>query len=147
MLYLDSALQTNADHPAYFKPVTYPLPTVSCFIPSLLSGSAFRISLHSWTTPVASRATQAMAEQGNTVWFEGRILLDGVCSAYAIPNSKAGGDSQWLILYNRTLLFEQTPSWPQVIRKHLFQGYCSSAYILTKVYYKSPHNTSTPPFV
>lgn len=73
-----------AAHQAYFKTVTYPLPMVSCFVPSLLAGSPLRISLHSWATPVASRATQAMVAQGSAIGFEAKMLLDGVCSAWVI---------------------------------------------------------------
>ena len=69
-------------HPNYFKAVTHPLPTVTCFVPSLLPGSPIRVSLHSWTTPVASRATQSMAAQGSPVWFEAKVLLDGACTTY-----------------------------------------------------------------
>jgi len=73
-------------HAAYFKTVTHPLPTVSCFVPSLLPGTPFRVSIHSWTSPVASRATQAMADHGNQVWFEARVLLDGTCTAWVIES-------------------------------------------------------------
>lgn len=69
-------------HATYFKAVTHPLPTLSCFVPSLLPGSPFRVSIHSWASPVASRATQAMAAHGSQIWFEAKVLLDGVCTAY-----------------------------------------------------------------
>lgn len=80
----DNATLPMPAHSSYFKPVTHPLPTVSCFVPSLLPGTPFKVSLHSWATPVASRATQAMAAQGNKTWFEAKVLLDGVCAAYTI---------------------------------------------------------------
>jgi hypothetical protein len=67
--------------------VTHPLPTVSCFVPSLLPGTPFRVSIHSWASPVASRATQALADQGNQVWFEAKVLLDGICTAWVIESS------------------------------------------------------------
>lgn len=78
---LDSTTAPFPSHPSFFKSVTHPLPTVSCFVPSLLPGSPLRVSLHSWATPVASRATQAMAAHGNSAWFEAKVLLDGVCTA------------------------------------------------------------------
>lgn len=73
--------QNPAAHPAYFTVVRAPLPTVTCFIPSILPGSPFRVSLHSWSTPTVSRETVARAPQEITVGFEAKVLLDGVCVA------------------------------------------------------------------
>ena len=71
-------------HPAYLTVVRTPLPTVTCFIPSILPGSPFRVSLHSWSTPTVSRDTLAKSPQESTVGFEAKVLLDGVCVAYVI---------------------------------------------------------------
>ena len=59
-----------------------PSPTVTSFIPNLPLGHPFRVSLHSWEPPVATRATTAMAvNQNREVHFEARVLLDGICVA------------------------------------------------------------------
>ena len=58
------------------------MPTVSCFIPSILPGSPFRVSLHSWSAPSVSRETVARAPQESMVGFEAKVLLDGVCIAF-----------------------------------------------------------------
>lgn len=87
--------QNPSAHPAYFTVVRAPLPTVSCFIPSILPGSPFRVSLHSWSTAVVSRETVARAPQESMVGFEAKVLLDGVCVA---------GTS-----------LSQDPPWPQMI--------------------------------
>lgn len=65
-----------------FTAVTHPLPTVSSYIPSLLNGTPFRVSLHSWAAPVPSRATKAMAHDESMVYYEAKVLLDGICTAY-----------------------------------------------------------------
>lgn len=65
------------------------LPIVTCFIPSLQHGCPFRVSLHSWQEPEASRGTQALTSPTDNVFFEARVLLDGVCAGYAIR--KLGG--------------------------------------------------------
>ena len=75
--------QSPSAHPAYFTVVRAPLPTVSCFIPSILPGSPFRVSLHSWSTPTVSRETVARAPEESMIGFEAKVLLDGICVAYA----------------------------------------------------------------
>lgn len=57
------------------------VPTVACFVPNLHHGCPFRVSLHSWQPPVASRATKTIAPLDAMVYFEARVLLDGVCVA------------------------------------------------------------------
>lgn len=78
---LDTAAMPMPSH-RNFAAVTHPLPTVSSFIPSLLNGTPFRVSLHSWAAPVASRATKAMAQDESMVYYEAKVMLDGVCTAY-----------------------------------------------------------------
>ncbi len=77
----DKAAMPMPSHPN-FTAVTHPLPTVSSFIPSLLNGTPFRVSLHSWAAPVPSRATKAMAQDESMVFYEAKVLLDGICTAY-----------------------------------------------------------------
>ncbi|KAL2050234.1 hypothetical protein ABVK25_009461 [Lepraria finkii] len=82
-------------HPAYLTTVTRPLPTVSCYIPSLPNDTPFRVSLHSWATPQPSRATLSMSSPENVILYEARVWVDGICVA--------------------GIWFNQDPSWPQVI--------------------------------
>lgn len=78
---LDVPAVPSTAHPAYLATVTRPLPTVSCYIPSLPHGTPFRVSLHSWSMPIATRATASMVSPESSVWFEARVLLDGICTA------------------------------------------------------------------
>ncbi|KAL8675180.1 MAG: hypothetical protein Q9168_000433 [Polycauliona sp. 1 TL-2023] len=55
-------------------------PIVTCFMPSLQHGCPFRVSLHSWQEPEASRGTQSLTLPNDKVFFEARVLLDGVCA-------------------------------------------------------------------
>lgn len=66
--------------------VSRPVPTVACFVPGLKQGSPFRISLHSWEPPVATRSTKAITPKESTAYFEARVLLDGSCVACAKPS-------------------------------------------------------------
>ncbi len=60
------------------------LPIVTCFVPSLQHGCPFRVSLHSWQEPEVSRGTQALTSPKDSVFFEARVLLDGICAGYDI---------------------------------------------------------------
>ncbi|KAK4696300.1 hypothetical protein P7C71_g1595, partial [Lecanoromycetidae sp. Uapishka_2] len=73
----DTAALPMPSHPN-FAAVTHPLPTVSSFIPSLLNGTPFRVSLHSWAAPVASRSTKAMAHDEVMVYYEAKVVVDGI---------------------------------------------------------------------
>jgi hypothetical protein len=53
-------------------------PVLTSFIPSLLPDSAFRVSIHSWERPRASRAIESMTRSGEPVIFEVQVLIDGV---------------------------------------------------------------------
>ena len=55
------------------------LPTVASFVPTLSNGHPFRVSIHSWESPVASKTAQSIAQQSNTIYFEARVLVDGIC--------------------------------------------------------------------
>lgn len=68
--------------PAQFGTVARPLPTVSCYVPSLPEAFPFRVSLHCWHAPEPSRATMSLGSKGVIVAFEAKVLLDGVCVAY-----------------------------------------------------------------
>lgn len=54
------------------------LPTVTCFVPSLAAGEPFRISIHSWQNPEASRYIhQISSRHAEHVMFEARVFVDG----------------------------------------------------------------------
>ncbi|ESZ99513.1 hypothetical protein SBOR_0078 [Sclerotinia borealis F-4128] len=54
------------------------LPTVTCFVPSLAAGEPFRISIHSWQNPEASRYMhQISSRHAEHVMFEARVFVDG----------------------------------------------------------------------
>ena len=57
------------------------VPTVTCFVSSLPHGSPFKISLHTWQPPVPSLGTQDMETSEHSIFFEARVLVDGVCMA------------------------------------------------------------------
>lgn len=50
------------------------LPTVSTYIPMLVPGTPFQISIHSWTAPQVS----GNIEQGSHAMVEARLFIDGV---------------------------------------------------------------------
>ena len=57
------------------------LPTVASFVPNIPLGSPLKISIHSWEAPIASPDTVTLAQQPDWIWFEARVLLDGICVA------------------------------------------------------------------
>ncbi|KAL9584973.1 MAG: hypothetical protein Q9212_001795 [Teloschistes hypoglaucus] len=87
----DSPLTSSTANPVAQRQ----LPTVTCFVPHLSRGSHFRVSLHSWYEPPISRGTQATTSPDDSILFEARVFLDGIC---------AGG-----------LLMDKHSPWPQVI--------------------------------
>lgn len=93
--------------------VSRQVPTVACFVPGLKQGSPFRISLHSWEPPVATRSTKAIASKESMAYFEARVLLDGSCVAYASPSMQQA--RRLLMISTRGILFNQQSPWPQVI--------------------------------
>lgn len=86
-------IQIQGNPPPYLtaNPVNQrQLPIVTCFVPSLSHGSPFRVSLHSWDEPEVSRATQALTSPEDCIFFEARVLLDGVYTGYGILDKQAG---------------------------------------------------------
>jgi hypothetical protein len=53
------------------------LPTVTSFIPGLLTGAAFRASIHCWQNPVVSRYIQNLKKPSDNIIFEARLFIDG----------------------------------------------------------------------
>ncbi|KAL4954922.1 hypothetical protein BDW69DRAFT_162195 [Aspergillus filifer] len=83
-------------NPAFFGPATYvqphgnlgQLPVLTTFIPSLPSNSAFRVSIHSWEQPHASRLMESLLQPDDTSMFEVRIFVDGLCVAGSVISQR-----------------------------------------------------------
>ena len=86
-------------NPAFFGSTTYvqphgnlgQLPVLTTFIPSLPANSAFRVSIHSWEQPHASRLMESLLQPDDTSMFEVRIFVDGLCVAYVTPDTNRVG--------------------------------------------------------
>ncbi|KAL4961215.1 uncharacterized protein BDV14DRAFT_127829 [Aspergillus stella-maris] len=83
-------------NPAIFGPATYvqphgnlgQLPVLTTFIPSLPANSAFRVSIHSWEQPHASRLMESLLQPDDTSMFEVRIFVDGLCVAGSVISQR-----------------------------------------------------------
>ncbi|KAL4792728.1 hypothetical protein BDV19DRAFT_246725 [Aspergillus venezuelensis] len=83
-------------NPAFFGPATYvqphgnlgQLPVLTTFIPSLPANSAFRVSIHSWEQPHASRLMESLLQPDDTSMFEVRIFVDGLCVAGSVISQR-----------------------------------------------------------
>ncbi|PKY00636.1 hypothetical protein P168DRAFT_313405 [Aspergillus campestris IBT 28561] len=71
------------------------LPVLTTFIPSLPHNTPFRVSIHSWDKPRASRLMETMLQPDDSLLFEIRIFIDGLCVSGSV--------------------FSQRTSWPHVI--------------------------------
>lgn len=84
-IFLDPASNQTANlngHPgSYSLGMPRYLPTVASFVPNIPLGSPLKISIHCWEAPVASPDTATLAQQPDWIWFEARVLLDGICVA------------------------------------------------------------------
>ena len=52
-------------------------PILTCFVPSLPAGTAFRISIHSWEKPAPSTILKSRTAQNEPVAFQARVYVDG----------------------------------------------------------------------
>lgn len=79
-MYLDPIqIQENVPQHPNTNPVNQrQLPIVTCFVPALQHGCPFRVSLHTWGEPEVSHGTQALTSPEDSVFFEARVLLDGI---------------------------------------------------------------------
>ncbi|KAL5339293.1 hypothetical protein BJX70DRAFT_161806 [Aspergillus crustosus] len=79
-------------NPAFFGPAAYypqhgnlgQLPVLTTFIPSLPANSPFRVSIHSWEQPQASRLMESLLQPDDTSLFEVRIFVDSLCVAGSV---------------------------------------------------------------
>ncbi|KAF7870070.1 uncharacterized protein EAF02_009260 [Botrytis sinoallii] len=92
-----TSCQVVQDHEVHYSQTTaLILPMVTCFIPSLAAGEPFRISIHSWQNPEASRYVQHISNRNaEYVMFEARVFVDGQIAG--------------------TKLFHRNGPWPTVL--------------------------------
>ena len=57
------------------------VPTVTSFVASLERNNPFRVSIHSWKKPEASKLLQVYKTDDERVMFEARIYIDGTLQA------------------------------------------------------------------
>ncbi|KAK6076915.1 hypothetical protein SCUP234_06984 [Seiridium cupressi] len=108
---------------------SYGLPTMTCFIPGLRTGSAFNISMHSWIIPEVSQFTKNnFNKHGDLVVFEARVFIDGRLVATASVNR----DGSWPQLINHGFEFNRNGDlehlkFPSFRSELLRQSYWSPA--------------------
>lgn len=95
------------------------VPTVTSFITSLEPRTPFRISIHSWKKPTASRILQSYKTRDERVLFEARIYIDGVLLAYALPICR---EDCKLTPYLSQHSFDDNSAWPEVIEEETRTG-------------------------
>ncbi|KAL3472442.1 hypothetical protein BJX99DRAFT_272941 [Aspergillus californicus] len=60
------------------------LPVLTTFIASLPAHNPFRVSVHSWDQPHASRLMESLLQPDEASLFEVRVLVDGLCVAGSV---------------------------------------------------------------
>ncbi|KAL4784508.1 hypothetical protein BJX76DRAFT_347750 [Aspergillus varians] len=83
-------------NPAFSGPAAYyqphgnlgQLPVLTTFIPSLPVNSPFRVSIHSWEQPHASRLMESLLQPDDASLFEVRIFVDGLCVAGSVISQR-----------------------------------------------------------
>lgn len=71
---------TNARFASNSDPASQ-LPVLTTFVGSLVQNAPFRVSIHNWDRPRASRMLEDMAKPGDSITFEARVYIDGVSVA------------------------------------------------------------------
>ncbi|OTA64879.1 hypothetical protein K449DRAFT_421404 [Hypoxylon sp. EC38] len=107
---------------------SYGLPTMTCFMPGLSSGTQFNISLHSWKTPDISQFTRNYSKHPELVKFEARVLIDG----RLVASSSFNRTGPWPQLINHSFEFTkngdlETLRFPPFRSEVLRQSYWSPA--------------------
>ncbi|KAJ5890604.1 uncharacterized protein N7473_006832 [Penicillium subrubescens] len=65
------------------------IPVLTSFIPSLVRGAAFRISIHNWDKPKPSRLIESMMQPDDVLLYEARVFIDGECVAAGVFGQRA----------------------------------------------------------
>ncbi|OAL70931.1 hypothetical protein A7D00_4593 [Trichophyton violaceum] len=64
------------------------LPVLTCFLPSLPRDTPFRVSVHSWNRPRPTRIMEGLMQPEDSVMFEVRIFIDGICASASLFNQQ-----------------------------------------------------------
>ena len=73
------------------------IPILTSFIPSLTPGTAFRVSIHSWTRPHQSSTLRLYKSDSESINFQARVYVDGVLRS--------------------TRIFNEATVWPEVLNR------------------------------
>lgn len=76
-LHTPSLLNPSAYYPG--QSTVPQLPVLTTFIPSLPHNTPFRVSVHSWEKPRPSRMMESLMQPDDSVLYEVRIFIDGLC--------------------------------------------------------------------
>ncbi|CEJ93748.1 hypothetical protein VHEMI09318 [[Torrubiella] hemipterigena] len=77
------------------------LPTVCCFVPGLVPGEPFQISIHSWNPPTFDPITQAYPQYQDNAVFEARVFIDGrLIASTSFGNEKTMQTWPYVIEYS-----------------------------------------------
>ncbi|KAI6375126.1 hypothetical protein MCOR25_003020 [Pyricularia grisea] len=80
------------------------LPVMTCFVPSLSTGTAFHVSIHSWRTPEISQYTKNFSKHTELVQFEARIYIDG----RLVSSTAFARNGDWPCLITNTFEFTKS---------------------------------------
>ncbi|TLS21117.1 uncharacterized protein PpBr36_10484 [Pyricularia pennisetigena] len=80
------------------------LPVMTCFVPSLPTGTPFHVSIHSWRTPEISQYTKNFSKHTELVQFEARIYIDG----RLVSSTSFARNGDWPCLITTTFEFTKS---------------------------------------
>ncbi|KAK2740474.1 hypothetical protein FQN57_006101 [Myotisia sp. PD_48] len=67
------------------------IPVLTTFVPSLPCNSPFRVSVHSWKRPTPTRVMESLMQPEDSVVYEVRVFIDGICVSASFFNERAPG--------------------------------------------------------
>jgi len=117
-LHSPSLLNPSAYYPG--QSTVAQLPVLTTFIPSLPHNTAFRVSVHSWEKPRPSRTMESLMQPDDSVLYEVRIFIDGLCVAWVthlFANTYYRREWWLMVRLDRGSIFGQRTAWPHVIGK------------------------------
>ncbi|KAL5894973.1 hypothetical protein ACKVWC_000192 [Pyricularia oryzae] len=80
------------------------LPVMTCFVPSLSTGTPFHVSIHSWRTPEISQYTKNYSKHTELVQFDARIYIDG----RLVSSTAFARNGDWPCLITNTFEFTKS---------------------------------------